>query len=160
MDVGREQCEATLHSYHFIMPNGYNGLVHTHLFERPERCHHTEMHPQPAKRYREKKNIRNEMRQATLVENLYKCLFVADVVEIYKNVCVCCPSQHGRVMHTESYPKSITCGHWQNWYAFASAAMANDVQILFSVINSGMWKIEKETNATDEKSNGFHQSFY
>lgn len=76
------------------------------------------------------------MRQATLVENLYKCLFVADVVEIYKNGSV------SRVLSLSTptrdaygisilYSKSITCGHCLVWSTFRFAAMANDVQIFF-----------------------------
>lgn len=57
-----------------------------------------------------KKNIRNEMRQPTLIENLYKCLFVVAIVaEIYKmdrlvwRVCFVSPgllTTH-HVMHTK-----------------------------------------------------------
>lgn len=165
MAISREQHRLTLHNVdHFVATTEHNGLVHTHLFERPEWCHHTEMHPQSwtGGSGGEQKIIRNEMRQAALIENLYKCLFVGDVVEIYKKyrrfVCLSFPTPAGTWCI-----RNIYCIPNLFYYLWPSPRLdigCCDAKTFFWVINFGMRKIEKETNATDEKSNGFHQSFY
>lgn len=93
---------------------------------------------------RQQKNIRNEMRQATFIENLYKCLFVGDAVEIYEKdrLFVRRPPQHRHVMHTEHsfVSKSITCGHRLCLASASAAVAANEMRksFFFRVINSGM----------------------
>lgn len=134
-----------------------------------------------SKRRKEKKNIRNEMRQATLIENLYKCLFVGDVVEIYKKkigflrvcVCVCALCVLCVVLpNTGTWCiRNIYC--IQIYYLWPSFCLICiwfwchgkrcDKDSLFSgnkFRDANAIEIEKETNVTDEKSNGFHQSFY
>lgn len=152
------------------------------MLERPERCHHTNngyASPQRpnAKTTAKKKSVRNEMRQATLIENLYKCLSVADAVEIYEmdrlcGVCVCRPSSSStpardaygisHCTHPNLLPVASARSDAYHICCRRTAAMANDAKIFFfgDKFRDVENRKRNETNATDEKSNGFHQSFY